>query len=259
MTQDWIQLRWRAAVSCLLGWLSLGAAGWLAATGLDMPVRSGLQTGGLFLVVTAWVWYALPQHLPQPRFGWANVITLTRAAGVALLAGLIGLDGAGALAWPALLLALLMLLLDGVDGWLARRHNSASAFGARFDMETDSLFVLVLALLVWQFDKAPGWVILAGLWRYAFVVAGWLYPKLAAPMAPSRRRQTVCVIQVSALLICLLPPLGKSPGTAVALLSLIILSASFCIDLYRLLSAPAAAGNTQQKLSYLQTEESAQI
>jgi phosphatidylglycerophosphate synthase len=258
MTQDWIQLRWRAAVSCLLGWLSLGAAGWLASAGLGIPVRAGLQAGGLFLVINAWVWHWLPQHLPQSSFGWANGITLVRAAGVAMLAGLIGIEISDRLAWPILLLALLMLLLDGVDGWLARRQNSASAFGARFDMETDALFILVLALLVWHLDKAPAWVILAGIWRYAFIVAGWLYPKLAAPLASSRRRQTVCVIQVVALLICLFPPLPKTPGMLVALLSLIILSMSFCVDIYRLLTAQDAVDSTHQNPSYSAIEESAQ-
>ena len=38
----------------------------------------------------------------------------------------------------------------------------ASAFGARFDMETDALLLLVLAALAWQFDKAGAWVLASG-------------------------------------------------------------------------------------------------
>jgi hypothetical protein len=85
-----------------------------------------------------------------------------------------------------------------------------------------------------------------------------LYPKLAAPLASSRRRQTVCVIQVVALLICLFPPLPKTPGMLVALLSLIILSMSFCVDIYRLLTAQDAVDSTHQNPSYSAIEESAQ-
>jgi multidrug efflux pump subunit AcrA (membrane-fusion protein) len=38
-------------------------------------------------------------------------------------------------------------MLDGVDGWLARRHEIASRFGARFDMEVDALLILALSVL----------------------------------------------------------------------------------------------------------------
>ena len=53
-----------------------------------------------------------------------------------------------------LALAGLVLLLDGVDGWLARRGGWCSRFGARFDMETDALLVLLI-LLVLLFLTGP--------------------------------------------------------------------------------------------------------
>ena len=236
MSESWIELRRRTFTSCLLGWASLGTLVWLASTRLDIPPSAGLQAAGLFLVINAWLWLALPHHLPQPRFGWANGVTLMRATGVALLAGLIGLEGDDTLAWLELLLALTMLLLDGIDGWLARRFNSASLFGARFDMEVDALFILVLALLVWQFDKAPGWILLAGLWRYGFIVVGQLYPKLAAPLPPSKRRQTGCVVQIVALLICLNPWLPNTVTAPLALIALLFLSTSFIIDIHYLVT-----------------------
>ena len=65
-----------------------------------------------------------------------------------------------------------MTLLDGVDGWLARRHRIASAFGARFDMEIDALLILALSVLAWRHEKAGAWVVASGLLRYAFVAAG---------------------------------------------------------------------------------------
>ena len=39
----------------------------------------------------------------------------------------------------------LLLALDGLDGWAARRQGLVSAFGARFDMEVDALLILALA------------------------------------------------------------------------------------------------------------------
>ena len=96
-------------------------------------------------------------------------------------------------------------VLDGVDGWLARRSGLASAFGARFDMEVDALLIMALAILAWQHGKAGSWVLLSGLLRYAFVAAGWLAPWMSRPLPPSRRRQTVCVVQIAGLCAAVAP------------------------------------------------------
>ena len=48
------------------------------------------------------------------------------------------------------------------DGPAARRSGIASRFGARFDMETDALMILVLAVLAWRWDRAGAWVLLPG-------------------------------------------------------------------------------------------------
>ena len=42
------------------------------------------------------------------------------------------------------------VLLDGVDGRLARKYGASSRFGARFDMEVDAVLICVLALLAWR-------------------------------------------------------------------------------------------------------------
>ena len=43
------------------------------------------------------------------------------------------------------MLASVALILDGVDGKVARRTRNASAFGARFDMEVDAFLILVFS------------------------------------------------------------------------------------------------------------------
>src|SRR5437867_3690361 len=87
-----------------------------------------------------------------------------------------GATTADAYATAAATAGAIVTLLDGVDGWLARRTHMASTFGERFDMETDALLILVLSVLAWQYDKAGAWLVLAGLLRYLFVAAGWLLP-----------------------------------------------------------------------------------
>ncbi len=101
-------------------------------------------------------------------------------------------------------------MLDGVDGWLARRHGIASRFGARFDMEIDALLILALSVLAWRHDKAGAWVIASGMLRYAFVAAGTVAPWLRGALPPSRRRQTICVIQIAALTLVMLPSVAAA-------------------------------------------------
>jgi len=195
---------------------------WFVAGALLM--RLGLRTGA---------------H-PHARFGWANRVTLLRLALAGLLVGLLGeaawapplaAEGSAGLAWCVVALATMTALLDAVDGQLARRSGLASAFGARFDMETDAAFILVLCALVWQAGQAGPWVLAAGLLRYAFVAAGRPWPWLAAPLAPSRRRQTVCVVQVTSLIVCLAPVVPPALATVLAAASLALLSLSFAIDI----------------------------
>jgi len=173
----------------------------------------------------------LPQHQPLTRFGAANVVTLLRAGITALFAGLVGQSVlTPELAWIMAALATVALILDGLDGWLARRSGMQSPFGARFDMEVDAFFILILAVLVWQFDKAGVWVILSGALRYGFVLLGYALPWLNQPLPPRRRRQTVCVIQTVALVLCLTPPLVPPMSTVLAAAALGLLALSFAVD-----------------------------
>ena len=135
-----------------------------------------------------------------------------------------------ALAASAVAASVLVTLLDGVDGWLARRHRIASDFGARFDMEIDALLILALSVLAWQFGKAGAWVVLSGALRYVFVIAGARWPWLQAPLPPSRRRQTICVVQIVALTVAVVPAVPVSLSTPLAAVALAALVSSFLVD-----------------------------
>jgi phosphatidylglycerophosphate synthase len=170
------------------------------------------------------------RHHPFPEFGAANAVTMARAALVALAAGAIGDSDAGSIAAAAAGAALVATLLDGVDGWLARRSGTASAFGARFDMEIDALLIQVLSILAWTHDKAGAWVIFSGLLRYVFVAAGWVWPWMERPLEPSRRRQAVCVVQVVALIAAIEPFVTRPYSATIAATALAVLAGSFLVD-----------------------------
>jgi phosphatidylglycerophosphate synthase len=170
-------------------------------------------------------------------FGLANSVTLARGALNALLFGLVvqpvALEAARgeAAGWLLVTVALLSLALDGVDGWAARRWRTASSFGARFDVETDALLLTVLALAAVALGKVGPWVLGLALGYYAFLAARAVWPWLAAPLPPSRRRKTVFVAQAAGLVAIVAPPLPSAvaPGLAAAILAL--MTASFARDI----------------------------
>ena len=120
--------------------------------------------------------------------------------------------------------------MDGVDGWLARRTRMVSAFGARFDMETDALLILALSVLVWRHAKAGAWVLASGLLRYAFVAAGLVWPWLRAPLPSSRRGRVICIVQIAGLVAALSPLVPWPASAAIAGASLAALGYSFLVD-----------------------------
>lgn len=212
-----------ALASSVVG--AVGAAR-LLALGDDFVVRaSAIGLGGVLIIVAL-----AARHLGPAPFGLANGVTLGRAMLVALLVALLGEPATSPIAWFAVALAVVAVMLDGVDGKLARSRGEATAFGARFDMETDALLIMVLALLVWQHGKAGAWIVLAGLLRYLFVAASYAAPWLGAALPPSRRRQAVCVVQIASLIGALAPFLPPPASALLALAGLVVLGWSFGID-----------------------------
>ncbi len=79
----------------------------------------------------------------------------------------------------ASLLVFVILALDGLDGWIARHApKTASAFGARLDMEADALLVLVAGLKLAEVGRLGSWIIVPGLLRYLYAAALSLIPAL---------------------------------------------------------------------------------
>ena len=176
---------------------------------------------------------------PHSAFGPANYVTAARALLVALIAGVIGEPASPRLAGAATAIAIVVTMMDGVDGFLARRSGMASAFGARFDMEVDALLIMALSVLAWTYDKAGAWVIASGALRYLFVAAGWIWPWMERPLEPSRRRQTVCVIQIVALIVVVSPAVTRPASAVIAGAALAVLAGSFLVDTLWLVSRRA--------------------
>ena len=223
-------LRASAVTAKLIGLVAVIALANAARAGLPLGDRYPLKAAALFAAIMGLSIGFLQRHHPFARFGAANQITTLRAILVALVAGLVGEPRRPAIAAAAVAAGVAVTLLDGVDGWLARRHGIASPFGARFDMEIDALLILALSVLAWRHEKAGAWVVASGLLRYAFVAAGRVAPRLRAPLPPSRRRQAICVVQIAALTLAMAPAIQPPASALLAGAALAALSGSFLID-----------------------------
>jgi phosphatidylglycerophosphate synthase len=164
------------------------------------------------------------------RVGYANLVTGGRLVLVGVVAWLVSQPVVPAVAWTAVVVSTVAALLDIVDGWVARRTRTATAFGARFDMEVDAVLIMVLAGLAWAWGKAGTWVLASGLLRYGFLAGGWLLPWLRNPLPPSFRRKTICVVQIVALIVVLGPVITPPLSTFIAAAGLAILGYSFVVD-----------------------------
>lgn len=196
-------------------------------SGADYIKRSLLVFAAVAIVVTG----LAGAHLPSSRFGAANLVTLIRVAFVAGVASFISEVPTTRIAWLVAFAVALIALLDGVDGWLARRSGAQSAFGARFDMETDAALILILSILVWRHEKAGAWVIACGVMRYGFVAAGWVLPWMAGPLRSTLRGKSVAVGQFVGLALALLPVVPSPISDLVAALTLATLVWSFAVDI----------------------------
>ncbi len=216
---------WALAGAVLVALAACQLAGALGSRG--QYVGAALLT---FSVIASVALQAVGRHHPFPRLGPANLVTGFRAMLTALLAGAVVVPPTERGAWLLLALSAVAVGLDGVDGHFARRSGMSSAFGARFDMEVDALLILVLSVLVWRFGKAGVWVVASGLMRYALVAAAWVWPWFDRALPSSRRRQTVCVIQIVGLICALAPPLAPPVSNVIAAASLAALTWSFWVD-----------------------------
>lgn len=206
----------------ILGLLSasvgIGAAGWAVG------ILCGSITTGL-----------LARALDTNGFtslGPANVATLTRAT---LVGGIAALAAGSAAATPAagatlVAFCAVALVLDGVDGRIARLTGTVSSLGARFDMEVDALLILVLSVFV--ATTIGAWVLIIGAARYLFVAAGTLVPWMRGCLPARYWRKVVAAVLGVALTVAAAQILPGPMAVTALLVALALLGESFGRDVW---------------------------
>ena len=127
-------------------------------------------------------------------------------------------------------LSALALVLDAVDGWVARRTRTTATLGAHFDGEVDAFLILILSAYVARSTGA--WVLAIGAARYAFLAAGWPLPWLRRPLPPRYWRKIVTATQGIVLTVAIADVLPRALTEAAVMLALALLAESFGRDVW---------------------------
>jgi phosphatidylglycerophosphate synthase len=212
-----------AVVSAMVG---LGIAGWIA----------GLATGSAAAALLAVARMRSDQAAMHP----ADWVTLTRAVLIAGVAGLVADSFSRPVSITALVtLSTVALVLDAVDGQVARRTGTATPLGARIDGEVDAFLILLLSIVV---SRDYGlWVLVIGAARYVLLLAGWMIPWLAAPLPPRYWRKVVAAVQGIVLTVAVSGVLNRLVGMIAVGAALLLLAESFGRDVIWLYRTGAGA------------------
>ena len=204
----------------------------------NLPNIYLLQSVTVYILMAVLFLRAIPDELCTRGLGAANRVTLGRAALLIPVAAL-ALQANGLTHneyWWVISASIIVMILDGVDGWIARRTKSSTTFGARFDMELDAFLMMALSVLVWRSGKLGPWVLLIGALRYLFVASSWCRPALKGDLPASQVRKAICVVQGVLLLVCLGPIIPVPLASIAAASALVLLVYSFTVDIRWLVS-----------------------
>ena len=181
-----VAVPWR---SLSLGLVAVGS-GLLAAAALGVLTPWPVVAAGFGYLLGAGV---IGARWHRSRFGAANTVTLARVVGCCWVGALTVEAALGGLTTGDRLLMIGVatgcLILDGVDGWVARARSEVSAFGARFDMETDAVLLLCLSLAVPILGVAGWWVLALSGMRYGYLAVSLDLPGPPDPAAGRLRPQ----------------------------------------------------------------------
>ena len=220
----------RREVDCLSPWLSRHAAVMLAAVAVTIVLPSGIWLAVAVLASFAELGYREWARLTvlQPYGGYANQLTTLRLGLLLIAAALMS-------ELPDLWLWLLLaanVAVDVVDGYVARRTQQVSPFGAVFDREVDAVFVLVAYLYFFVVEGLPAWVLIPGLLPYVYRLSTLARRSKPAP----EHRERLAPFLAGANFVVLLIAVGAPPELQlrVVLLSAALVGVSFLVSFVNL-------------------------
>lgn len=175
-------------------------------------------TGTLtFYYIDAWNWwigsmsllfliYIFKGHNALPKLpfliGYANIVTITRLC--IIIGSMILSEHLSDL--QLFLILLVAILMDGLDGVLARIFNQTSKFGEVLDMEGDAFLVAALSIYHVNHGTAPVWILLPGFMRFSFGLLNSFIPNEFKEFTSKKFRATIAVVFFFSLVLPFIVP-----------------------------------------------------
>lgn len=120
----------------------------------------------------------------------ANLITLSRLLLLGLVVAMIYLPN-GYLQLVNVVLLIAVFATDGIDGYVARKRNETSRFGAMFDIASDRIVELTLWIVFVDLNLVPMWVLLI------FIARGVIVDAIRSEQAAEHRRSPFAMMSTA--------------------------------------------------------------
>ena len=175
----------------------------------------------------------------QPVLGIANWLTIGRGLLIGALGGFLFQElpgsaaGAQWLIWLPGAMYIVAVLLDYLDGYVARVMRSESRLGEWLDTKIDALGLLVAPVLAIGYDRLPVYYISVGLAYYLFQFGLWRRKQNNRPVIEIKAHPTKRMIagfQMGLVATALLPVFSRPAMTVAATIFMIPLLAGFLRD-----------------------------
>lgn len=250
---------WMACLFCLLfilggfsclyfAWQPYSAFQWL------------LTAAGINAYVLWLLWTALGKNHSlhnadlQPDLGMANWLTIARAFLIGALGGFLFQrppgSGVGAewLIWLPGAIYIVAILMDYLDGYVARVMGSETRLGQWLDTKIDALGLLVAPALAIGYDRLPMYYISVSLAYYLFQFGIWHRNQNNRPVVEIKAhpaKRMIAGFQMGLVAMALLPVFSRPVTTIAATIFMIPLLAGFLRD--ALVAGGYAGGNELQQ------------
>jgi len=89
---------------------------------------------------------------------------------------------------------IVFVVLDGIDGKVARHFEQSSIWGEYYDMELDALFVQFVCVFLYLKGISGAWILLPGALRYLFVIYTWIFSNV--PKKDDKQRYATIIAGV---------------------------------------------------------------
>ncbi len=125
----------------------------------------------------------------------------------------------------------LVLIMDWLDGYFARKLKQITDFGFFFDQEVDNIFLFILVLSITLNNSELYFLWLIPLLRYIFLLMKYIFVWMRSELYDSIRRKSICAVTTFLLIMCNLEFLSFFLIELLSIISMFIILFSFMKDI----------------------------